>query len=88
MDLFLALAAIFAVGYCIVEYAAINYRMGSETTLDTAVSILGILISLEVARRVLGWSMTMVGVGFLAVRFLGQPAPQRAGARRLRPRRL
>ncbi len=71
MDLFLALAAIFAVGYYIVEYAAINYRMGSETSLDTAVSFLGILISLEVARRVLGWSMTLVGVAFLLYAFYG-----------------
>ena len=71
MDLFLALAAIFVVGYYIVEYAAINYRMGSETPLDTAVSFLGILISLDVARRVLGWSMTLVGVGFLLYAFYG-----------------
>jgi TRAP-type uncharacterized transport system fused permease subunit len=65
MDLFLVLVAVFAVGYYIVEYAAINYRMGSETALDTAVSFLGILISLDVARRVLGWSMTLVGVALL-----------------------
>ena len=71
MDLFLALGAIFAVGYYIVEYAAINYRMGSETSLDTAVSFLGILISLDVARRVLGWSMTLVGVSFLLYAFYG-----------------
>ncbi len=65
LDVFSALIAIGVVGYFIMEYAAINYRMGSETPLDTAVSVLGILISLEVARRALGWSMTLVGVGFL-----------------------
>ncbi len=71
LDLLMALVALFVVGYFIVEYAAINYRMGSETALDTAVSALGILISLEVARRVLGWSMTLVGVAFLAYAFWG-----------------
>jgi TRAP transporter 4TM/12TM fusion protein len=71
MDIFLALVAIFAVGYFIVEYEAINYRMGSESALDTAVSVMGILISLEVARRVLGWSMTMVGLVFLLYAFWG-----------------
>ena len=71
MDVFLALVALFTVGYYIVEYAAINYRMGSETPLDTAVSALGILVSLEVARRVLGWSMTLVGVTFLAYALWG-----------------
>lgn len=71
MDVILSLIAIFAVGYYIIEYQAINYRMGSETKLDTAVSAIGILISLEVARRALGWSMTLVGVGFLVYAFWG-----------------
>jgi TRAP transporter 4TM/12TM fusion protein len=71
LDLCLAAIAAFVVGYWIVEYEALNYRMGSETTLDTMVSIVGILVSLEVARRVLGWSMTMVGVIFLFYAFWG-----------------
>lgn len=64
MDVALAVVATFVVGYYISEYEAINYRMGAETSLDTAVSVGGILVSLEVARRVLGWSMTIVGIGF------------------------
>ena len=71
LDLCLAAIAAFVVGYWIVEYEALNYRMGSETALDTAVSIVGILVSLEVARRVLGWSMTLVGVAFLCYAFWG-----------------
>jgi TRAP transporter 4TM/12TM fusion protein len=71
LDLLLTAVAIFVVGYYIKEYAAINYRMGSEIPLDTAVSFLGILVSLEVARRVLGWSMTLVGVFFLLYAFYG-----------------
>ena len=71
LDIVLALAAAFVVGYFIVEYENINYRMGSENALDTAVSMLGILISLEVARRVLGWSMTIVGAVFLLYAFWG-----------------
>lgn len=71
VDIILSLVAVFVVGYFIVEYEAINYRMGSETKLDTLVSTVGVLISLEVARRVLGWSMTIVGMGFLAYAFWG-----------------
>jgi TRAP transporter 4TM/12TM fusion protein len=70
-DLILALTAVWVVGYYIVEYEAINYRMGSETRLDTIVSTVGLLVSLEVARRVLGWSMTLVGVAFLVYAFWG-----------------
>ncbi|MCB2186138.1 MAG: TRAP transporter fused permease subunit [Deltaproteobacteria bacterium] len=65
LDVLLALVAVFCVGYYIHEYADLNYRMGAETNLDIAVSAVGILISLEVARRVLGASMTIVGVVFL-----------------------
>jgi TRAP transporter 4TM/12TM fusion protein len=71
LDVVLALVAAFVVGYYIVEYEAINYRMGAETRLDTFVSTVGILISLEVARRVLGWSMTVVGIVFLLYAFFG-----------------
>jgi TRAP-type uncharacterized transport system fused permease subunit len=71
MDVALALVAAIAIGYFIIEYENINYRMGSETPLDTAVSVVGIVISLEVARRVLGWSMTIVGLAFLSYAFWG-----------------
>jgi TRAP transporter 4TM/12TM fusion protein len=71
LDLVLAATAVFVVGYFIIEYENINYRMGSENALDTAVSMVGILLSLEVARRVLGWSMTLVGVVFLLYAFWG-----------------
>ncbi len=70
-DILLAFVAVFAIGYYIFEYEAINYRMGSETKLDTFVSVVGILMSLEVARRALGWSMTFVGIAFLAYAFWG-----------------
>ena len=65
-DLFMVAVSMAVVGYWIVEYADINYRMGSESDLDTAVGIVGILISLEAARRVLGMAMTGAGLGFLA----------------------
>ena len=70
-DLLLALVAVGAVGYWIVEYQNLNYRMGSESDLDTAVAVVGILVSLEAARRVLGMSMTMAGVLFLVYLLLG-----------------
>ena len=71
LDVILAVVATFVVGFYVVEYEAINYRMGSETSLDTAVSVVGIMVSLEVARRVLGWSMTIVGLCFLLYAFWG-----------------
>jgi len=65
-DLVMALIAAGVVGYWIIEFENLNYRMGSETSLDTFVAIVGIVVSLEAARRVLGMSMTLAGLGFLA----------------------
>lgn len=65
-DIVMALISVGVVGYWIMEFENLNYRMGSETTLDAVVAIVGILISLEAARRVLGFSMTMAGLGFLS----------------------
>lgn len=71
IDVTLAVISVLVIGYYVVEYEAINYRMGAETNLDTIVSTIGILVSLEVARRVLGWSMTIVGIVFLLYAFWG-----------------
>ncbi len=65
-DLLLAFISVGVVGYWILEFENLNYRMGSETTLDAIVAAVGILISLEAARRVLGMSMTLAGLGFMA----------------------
>jgi TRAP transporter 4TM/12TM fusion protein len=75
-DLLLLLAGAATVLYWIAQFEALNYRMGNENALDFYVSFVGIIISLEVARRVLGWSMTLVGVGFLLYCLLGPHMPE------------
>lgn len=75
VDIALALVAAAVVLYWIVEFEALNYRSGAETSLDVAVSIVGILISLEVCRRVLGPSLTIVGIVFLVYGYFGPYFP-------------
>ena len=70
-DLVLCVLCIAAIGYWIVEFEDLNYRMGAENALDTAASIVGVLLGLEVARRVLGWALTLVGAVFLVYGFYG-----------------
>jgi TRAP transporter 4TM/12TM fusion protein len=65
IDILLCLITIATIGYWMLEFEDLNYRMGAETNLDTAASVVGILLSLEAARRVLGWSLTIVGIVFL-----------------------
>lgn len=75
VDIALALLAAFVVGYWIHQFEALNYRMGIETRTDFIVSLLGVAISLEVARRVLGWALPIVGAAFLVYCFLGPYMP-------------
>lgn len=74
-DVILAILSIAVVVYWIKEFEALNYRIGSETKLDIYVSIIGLLLSLEVSRRVLGWSMTIMGVLAVAYCYLGPWMP-------------
>jgi len=72
--LFAAIAAAI-VSYWIHEFEALNYRAGAETELDALISVVGVVLSLEVCRRVLGWSMTLIGVGLFAYAYLGPYFP-------------
>ncbi len=48
----------------------------------------GIVISLEVTRRVLGWSMTLVGIGFILYCLLGPYMPEVVAHRGFRVERI
>ncbi len=74
-DIILAAVAAVTVGYWIMEFEALNYRMGNENRTDFIFSTLGILISLEVCRRVLGWSLTIVGILFIGYCYYGPYMP-------------
>ena len=75
-DVLFALVSAGAIYYWISQFEALNYRAGAENELDGLLSIAGILLSLEVCRRVLGWSMTLIGVGMLAFAYFGPHLPE------------
>ncbi|WP_022661171.1 TRAP transporter permease [Paucidesulfovibrio longus] len=75
LDILLALVSVGCIGYWIIEFPDLNYRMGAETQLDLAVSLVGLVVSLEVCRRVLGWSMTIAGLLFLFYGYFGPYFP-------------
>jgi TRAP transporter 4TM/12TM fusion protein len=74
-DILLALVSASVVYYWIHEFENLNYRAGAETELDALVSIVGIVLSIEVCRRVLGWAMTIIGVGMLCYAYFGPYFP-------------
>ena len=75
-DILFACAAGGAVFYWISQFEALNYRAGAENELDGLISIAGILLSMEVCRRVLGWSMTLIGAIMLAFAYFGPHLPE------------
>ncbi len=65
VDLLLIGLTIVAVGYYIVNFRALQFRGGAYSQTDYMIAVIGLLLSLEVSRRVLGWSMTIIGIVFL-----------------------
>ncbi|NQT63151.1 MAG: TRAP transporter fused permease subunit [Candidatus Marinimicrobia bacterium] len=53
-DYLLMLLSVISISYWIFNYEALNYRAGAETQLDEAVAVAGVLLGIEVARRVIG----------------------------------
>ncbi|HEY5739094.1 MAG TPA: TRAP transporter fused permease subunit [Gammaproteobacteria bacterium] len=64
-DYFLMLVSVVALGYWIVNFEAINYRAGAETELDQWVAMAGVLVGIEIARRVVGTVFVVIGTVML-----------------------
>jgi len=62
MDYLLILLSIVTIGYWIINFEVINYRTGAETPFDMAIAMIGVLIGIELARRVVGNIFVVIGV--------------------------
>jgi TRAP transporter 4TM/12TM fusion protein len=75
IDYLLILLSIFTIGYWILNFEAINYRTGAETPFDMAVAVVGVLIGIELARRVVGTVFVVLGVLLLLYGVYGDYVP-------------
>jgi len=71
----LALTSLVVVGYWVFNYQAITYRAGAATSTDHVMSIVMIVLSLEVGRRALGWTMAVIGVLLMGYAYFGPYMP-------------
>ncbi|HID02402.1 MAG TPA: TRAP transporter permease, partial [Desulfobacterales bacterium] len=62
IDYILIVLSIVSISYWIFNFEAINYRTGAETQLDTAIAMIGVLLGIELARRVVGNIFVVIGV--------------------------
>ena len=74
-DLVLAGLAVAAGGYLLFFAPELAIRSGSETTLDLAIGVLGILVVLEATRRAVGWPLSFIALLFMAYAHLGPYIP-------------
>jgi len=62
VDYILILLSVVTIGYWIYYFEAINYRMGAETPLDMGIAVVGVLLGIELARRVVGFVFVIIGI--------------------------
>jgi TRAP transporter 4TM/12TM fusion protein len=75
VDYILLILSIFSVGYWMLNFEVISYRMGAETLFDQYVAMVGVLIGIEVARRVVGTVFVIMGAILLAYGVYGAYMP-------------
>ncbi len=75
VDYLLIVLSIFSIGYWILNFEAINYRTGIETNFDKSVAIIGVLLGIELARRVVGISFVIMGTLLLLYGVYGAYMP-------------
>jgi len=64
-DFILIALTLWVVSYYIAEFEALQKRAGAYNDMDFLIGAVGLLLSLEISRRVLGWSMTIIGIVFV-----------------------
>jgi TRAP transporter 4TM/12TM fusion protein len=75
IDYMLIVLSIGSISYWIYNFEVINYRTGAETPLDMGVAMVGVLLGIELARRVVGNIFVVIGVIMLAYGVYGDYMP-------------
>ncbi len=76
VDYFLFLVALATFGYWIAEYPNYaEFRVSTPNVWDLGFGVVGILLVLEMTRRVLGWTLPILAVLFLAQLYFGPYLP-------------
>jgi TRAP transporter 4TM/12TM fusion protein len=76
VDYVLIVASVVCIGYWMYNFEAINYRAGIETPLDKGIAMVGVLIGVELARRVVGNVFVVIGGIMLLYGVYGEYAPE------------
>ena len=75
IDSFFLLATLVVIGYWIWEYPSYAYRIGNPEKTDIFLGAIMILLSIEIGRRVIGYTLPMIAVIFLMYAYFGRHVP-------------
>ncbi|MBI9083901.1 MAG: TRAP transporter fused permease subunit [Desulfobacterales bacterium] len=75
-DYLLIVLSIVTVSYWIFNFEVINYRTGAETQLDQYIAMIGVLIGIELARRVVGNVFVFIGALMMLYGIYGAHMPE------------
>ena len=76
VDYILIILSIITIGYWMINFEVISYRTGAETPLDMFLAVIGVLVSIELARRVVGNIFVVIGVLMLLYGVFGAHMPE------------
>ena len=76
VDYLLMVLSVVAVGYWIYNFEAINYRTGAENQIDKYIAMVGVLIGIELARRVVGSVFVILGALMMLYGIYGAYMPE------------
>lgn len=76
IDYLLIIMSAITIGYWMLNFEEINYRIGAETDIDRIIAVFGVLVGLEISRRVLGWIFPIMGTLFLLYGMYGYLFPE------------
>ena len=74
-DYLLMALSVLCIGYWMWNFEAINYRVGAETALDQWIAMVGVLLGIELARRVVGNVFVALGAVMLLYGIYGDYMP-------------
>lgn len=74
-DILLALVAVGAALYIVIDYEGIAARVGIPNTTDVVIGVVLVVILLDAARRVIGPALPIIAIFFTAYAFLGPYMP-------------
>ncbi|MGE4505796.1 MAG: TRAP transporter permease, partial [Desulfovibrionaceae bacterium] len=75
LDYVFIAASVVTISYWMYNFEAINYRVGMETDIDRVIAIIGVIVSIELARRVVGSVFVIIGIGMLLYGVYGNHVP-------------